>query len=254
MAKQAPQTNNKILGALVRDGDNPDQNPVLQLLIAQQEQMAQTQRLLEANEAVLRDVKGEMAAIRQDIITEKKRADQALQAAIAQVYTTLEQQPKDPQTLAEMIKVTKQNATAKREKKRQRFLERINNGPKGEIYVHEEEPIILIINAVRCVLRPGKNVNIPQRFIQEYQRRQEMAIRAKEFQRQLEVKDGLTIEQQLNSYGHVERIRAQNRTMDATLYTPKADVVANYSPKSWSESSGFDGDLGGHVEYNPSES
>lgn len=158
----------RVLGSAQMAKDETD--PALAVLVSRMEALERNQRLQEAQyQASLEAKDKEYGALLAQMSREKAEAQQALEAALGQLHKVQEAAPQDPEVTARMVEQLKKEATVQSANKKKQFQARLEKMPRGKIYNPLPETVRLSINGVVLYVKPGKNNEIPQCFVEAWE-------------------------------------------------------------------------------------
>lgn len=182
-------------------------DPALNLIVSHLEAIEREQRLIAASLGALRsDTDSKFVQLHTQLAREKAEAQQGLQAALDALYKQIETQPRlSQEELARQLETVKQEAEKQSADKSQRFRETLRDAPTGNIISHEEDNILLQINRVQLIIKPGLNANVPQPFIELWEDRAVAGADAKSRQKIIEG---------MHDFGYVEQWRYNGKQGD----------------------------------------
>ena len=160
-------------GALVVEGEG-EASLALKMLVDQM-QAYQQQNLLElqAMSAAMYQQTEQVKVLQLEIAEIKREAAAALVETRLKLQKLMEQKPTDPATLQQMVKAAQEKAKREMHEAEIRFQEALKTMPRGTLINDTPERIRLIINGVDQFLKPGLNHNIPQAFIDHWEKRKD---------------------------------------------------------------------------------
>lgn len=209
----------QVQGALTKD-DTPD-SAALALLVKRIEEQQRLNRLMETNMRAMQQALTEQNQELQEVLRQQQedrvRSAQALAAALEKMQTILEQRPTDPITVAKMIEVQKREAQEQAAKKQALLREKLKKMPRGRVYNPNTYSVPITINGFQVILQPEWNENIPQIFIEGWEKH--LAV-TKQMQGEIQALQGLV------DYGTMEDFRFGSKTVggDATQQVWDADT------------------------------
>lgn len=190
----------------VKGSATTNTDTALEILVERMEQMAYTMRSMEKRlDAVQTSQDKAIQVFHQEQADAKRQSAQALEAAKEALQQLQEATPADPQTTEALIDYYKQKAEKQAAKKKQVFLEQLENTPTGTLVNHTPSPLTIIINGVKVVVPPESQKEVPVPFIEQYHKQQELAQWAQEQEKLVRIEDG-----RMPEYGDMQAWRARN--------------------------------------------
>jgi hypothetical protein len=130
---------------------------------------------LSAFQQTITDLRDDFNQTRQqlaaDLAAERARNEGALQASMEKFMHTLEQKQLDPATRRAMIQEAKAQALRDAEEHDTRFLATLAEMPTDTLVSYEIAPVQFGINGHFITIEPGPNLNVPQCYIEAWERR-----------------------------------------------------------------------------------
>jgi hypothetical protein len=162
-------------GALLK-ADDTQESLLLEALVARLEGYERTQRLmLEAMQSLSTATQEQISTLQHNVMTEiareKQEAARAADEARLKFEELLQQKPLDPATKQAMLQAAMKDAEKQLAQQAVAFKELLRDMPRGDIMSHEPEAVRFIINGEAVIIRPGLNTNIPEAFIEAWERR-----------------------------------------------------------------------------------
>jgi multidrug efflux pump subunit AcrA (membrane-fusion protein) len=177
----------------------------LDILAKRLQQMELNERLEATRAEELRTEQNQaILQMRQEMLEQKEQTTQALGMIVDKLEKLMDQRQAGPETVAEWQAQASQQAAYQSKVKRQKFGEVLQAAPVGQIISYEQLPVVMQINGHKVQIDPGVNVNIPQPFIEQWEKYQhdkaegQKFIRAMEHTHEYSEMDRL---RQLGSYG-----------------------------------------------------
>lgn len=160
------------------DGNETEQTLALEMLVRQMEGFERQIRLQNtAIEKLLQARAGDADRIQQQVQQQiaKDKADSA--AAIQEVRDKLQEllEAKRPDEHTQQVMVEDALVKARQEiaDSHTRFQEELSKMKRGTLTSNESESVLLTINGVRHLIKPGRNTKVPEAFIKAWKRRVE---------------------------------------------------------------------------------
>src|SRR3990167_5206313 len=159
-------------GALTVDDS---ENSLALKMLVEQIQAYQQQTLLELQTmaAILGHQTEQVKALQTEVAAVKRDAAEGLAETRTKMQKLMEQKPTDPRALQAMLKESQAQATKEMHKAETRFAEALKTMPRADLNNDTGETVRLIANGVSQILYPGINHNIPQAFIDHWEKRKD---------------------------------------------------------------------------------
>lgn len=155
-----------------------EQSPALTILVTRLEEQERQLRLMNEAflnmKAALADRDKEYHQLQQTISQDKARSAEAIKLSRERLLKTAEANPIEPHVQAQMIAQIKSEGEHRVKQKRAAFTKLLEVAPKGVINNPGDESIPLMINGVKMIISPGKNV-VPAPFAEEWEKTLRMA-------------------------------------------------------------------------------
>jgi hypothetical protein len=195
--------------------DDSEENPALKLLLARFEQMESTLRLeLAEQRAAVASTNEELGQVRKELAAEQARSREAQAIAIKQAEKLYEARPTDPKVREAIQSRALEDGKRHIATKRMQIKNLIETATTGEVLNLTDQVITLGIHGFLIYIYPGRNVNIPQPFVDEWEKRQVREQQAKRQNRVLHKTD--------HNFGDLEALRTEfvGSTVPTTIYDP----------------------------------
>lgn len=165
-----------LLGALNKEGENNEQSTLLQMVLGQMAAHEQERKLeMAALQATLKATQDGFIQARSEWDTQlktiKRDNAEAINAVREQFQKIIESKPIDPSTWKELYKAAMTKADKQMAEAHAAFVENLKTMPTGTIVNDEGKVVRFLINGVSRIIKPGRNKNMPQAFVEEWQKR-----------------------------------------------------------------------------------
>lgn len=173
---QAPAATAPLQGALREQGAENESSVLFKMVLDRLDAADRERRMeLQTLQQTITDLRDDFEQNRQqllaDLAAEKTRNAEALQASMQQFMTLLEKKPLDPATRKAMIQEAKAQALREAEEHEARFLAALADMPTGTLISYEPETVHFGINGHFLAIEPGPNHDVPQCYLEAWERR-----------------------------------------------------------------------------------